>query len=160
MLPASTAVVLDLNMPQDGSGAGGSEVAAPEAQPRRRRTGTLAVALLLPVLLAPLLGLAYRAHRQRGANIVVMADVVTTGQALQRLEGATVVDLTMAGPGVVPGLPRASVSAGSTLVVRRWSTGHVYVRGSQDHGDATYYYRDGTLFVARKADSTAGTQHE
>jgi len=52
------------------------------------------------------------------------------------------------------------VSAGSTLVVRRWGNGDVYVRGSQDDGDATYYYRDGTLFVARKADGTAGTQHE
>jgi hypothetical protein len=142
--------------PQSGSNVTelGQEV-APAAQRRGRRWMVLAVTLLVAALLAPLVVLSLRAYRLRNANLLAMADVVAAGRALQQLGNGTAIGMTIIGPGVVPVLHGAEVSAGTTLFLRRWRNGTVYVRGSHQDGDAIYYFSGDGFYVAAKLEATA-----
>jgi hypothetical protein len=156
-LPGAGPTARARHMPDPGADEGGR---AHEAREVSRRKHSPAVTLLLLALVAPLAVLAHHAYRQESANRVAMEDVVAAGRALQGLEGASAIDMTIAGPGSAPALRGTLVSAGTTLFVRRWPDGTVYVRGANSDGDGIYFYWNGEIYVAPKEPPAAiGGQH-
>jgi hypothetical protein len=109
----------------------------------------LAIAVVAATL-AGLLVLSRQVAKQRAFDEVVFNDVLSVLKALDKLEDGTVLDLTIRGPGTVPGLPGSFVSEGSTLHVRRSPKGETYVRGAHDHGSLAYRFHDGSLYAAEE----------
>jgi len=101
-----------------------------------------------------LAGLAFTfwmgAYGSKVLNTVAMTDVANAGKALEAVPDSTQYELTVTGPGAIPGIPGASVSKGTTLFLRRSLQGgdyDVYVRGTHVGGSTTYYFQNGTLYA-------------
>lgn len=115
------------------------------------RSHALIRALSIALIVAALAGLGMVSHRvaaRRAFDRIAFNDVLSVLKALDRLDDGTVLDLTMRGPGSIPGLPGASVSEGSTVQVRRWRSGDEYVRARNDLGSLTYRFHDGSLYAS------------
>ena len=129
---------------------------ADDAPPHTWRRPTILIPMLI-AMLAPLAIVAREASRRREGNVAAMQDVIAAGRALRELDDA--VEMTIAGPDS-SALPRTHVSAGTILFVRRSPDGSVYVRGSHDNGDATYFYYGRELYVAPKQDAVEGVEQD
>jgi hypothetical protein len=106
--------------------------------------------VLIAAALAGLLFLSRHVAQQRAFDAVAFNDVLSVLKALDELGDGAVLDLTIRGPGSVPGLRGASVSDGSTLYVRRGPGGETYVRGSHDRGSLTYRFHAGSLYASEE----------
>jgi hypothetical protein len=106
--------------------------------------------VLMAFALAGLLIVSRHVAKQRAFDEVAFNDVLGVLKALDRIEDGVVLDLTIRGPGAVPGLPGATVSAGSTLQVRSFGRGRTYVRGANDQGSLTYRFYGGSLYASEE----------
>jgi hypothetical protein len=122
--------------------------AAPPA-PSHALIRALAI-VLVTAALAGLFVLSRHVWAQHAFDAVAFNDVLSVLKALDELDDGAVLDLTIRGPEVVPGLPGASVSEGSTLHVRYSRRGGRYVRGSHDQGSLTYRFYNGSLYASEK----------
>lgn len=103
--------------------------------------------VLVAAALAGLLVLSRHVAAQRAFDTVAFGDVLSVLKALDEVDDGTFLDLTMRGPGPVPGLPGAFVSEGSTLHVHHRHD-ETYVRGAHDRGSLIYRFDNGSLYAS------------
>lgn len=106
--------------------------------------------VLVAVALLGLFVLSRQVERQQSFDAVAFKDILSVLKGLDRLADGTTIDLTIRGPGAVPGVAGALVSEGTTLHVHRWRSGETFVRGRNDHGSLTYRFLDGSLYASKK----------
>jgi len=131
---------------------GGRQIDCPEGQSARGFTFVeiVFVVSIILVLAGMAIALWMGVYGKKVFNIVAMTDVVNTARAVEAIADGRQFELTVSGPGLIPGLPAARISKGTTLFVRRLLEGNnytLYIRGVHSSGSIVYYFQDGTLYA-------------